>query len=696
MATSPFPPPPSNPSPPTDPLHGLPPASLLAAGLATEPSGLAALDRAVGPPPPTPEALAPEFPALELFELLGRGGMGAVYRARQRDLDRIVALKILRPGLDADPGFAERFTREARALAGLNHSGIVTLYEFGRTASGRYFILMEFVDGVNLRQLLAAGRLAPREALAIVPPLCDALQYAHDRGLVHRDIKPENILLDRLGRVKIADFGIARLAPFSGRGGEANRAFDVAGLTLAGELVGTPPYMAPEQRNPSAAVDHRADLYALGVVFYQMLTGETPGPGPLTSPSRRVQLDVRLDEIVLRALETDPARRYAAASEFKTKVETVVSDPPPSPANIEAKAPTGLPGVTQDALGKRSAGLPLLPASVLAFFIACFCGILVFSANELPLRVAVHFDRAGLPNSWAERGVALLIMLLGGVGVPTFLVGLFAVLRFLPTHLINLPHRDFWFGPTRIAASQAYLLRAGIWLAGLVALFFCCLQLLSLAAHQVSPPRLPTAGLWTLAGLHLFGTLLWGLRLVRHFSHPKRASGAAPPAARLAPALRWLRPWLLICLVGAGILVPVGTALAILRAHQTTSYPVESSAPEAAATDGAITSAQTWLEGIDRGDYEGSWQVAGQVFKRAITAPRWADALRAVRAPLGSLQFRESQGSTASPSLPGLPDGEYITLRFRTDFFAKAGATETLTLQKEADGQWRVIGYFIR
>jgi serine/threonine protein kinase len=307
---------------PNPPSSGKPdPAALLALGLATQSADAAT----AATPPLSPDELAAEFPRLEILELLGRGGMGAVYKARQRDLDRLVALKILRPGLDADPGFAERFTREARALAQLNHPGIVTLYEFGKTSAGRYFILMEFVDGMNLRQLLAAGRLSPREALAIVPPLCDALQYAHDRGLIHRDIKPENLLIDRLGRIKIADFGIAKIAT------------EKSETSTSVEIAGTPAYMAPEQRDRPAEVDHRADLYALGVVFYQMLTGELPSAGQLQPPSHRVQLDVRLDEIVLRALEKDPARRYAAANDFKTQVETVAAGTSTPPANQTAE-----------------------------------------------------------------------------------------------------------------------------------------------------------------------------------------------------------------------------------------------------------------------------------------------------------------------------------------------------------------------
>src|SRR5687768_11481906 len=160
--------------------------------------------------PLQPEQLTPHFPQLEILEFLGRGGMGVVYKARQKTLNRLVALKLLAPERVDDSRFAERFAREAQALAALNHQNIVTVHDFGQ-AGGFYFLLMEFVDGVNLRQLLRAKKFTPEEALAIVPPLCDALQFAHEHGIVHRDIKPENILLDKAGRVKIADFGIAKM-----------------------------------------------------------------------------------------------------------------------------------------------------------------------------------------------------------------------------------------------------------------------------------------------------------------------------------------------------------------------------------------------------------------------------------------------------------------------------------------------------
>src|ERR1017187_4176898 len=154
-----------------------------------------------------PGGVKPGFscPATVPVAIATFGKRGVVPSPGGQNLDRIVPLKILPPGIGDDTAFAERFAREAKAMARLNHPGIVTIHDFGR-ADGLYFFVMEFVDGVNLRQLLASSRVSPREALAIVPQICDALQFAHDQGIVHRDIKPENILLDRRGRVKVADF----------------------------------------------------------------------------------------------------------------------------------------------------------------------------------------------------------------------------------------------------------------------------------------------------------------------------------------------------------------------------------------------------------------------------------------------------------------------------------------------------------
>jgi tRNA A-37 threonylcarbamoyl transferase component Bud32 len=261
-----------------------------------------------------------------VLELLGKGGMGAVYKARQKHLHRLVALKILPPGIGPEPAFTERFTREAQALAQLNHPGIVTLYEFGQ-AAGMPFFLMEFVDGVNLGQAMVHGRIPAREALSIVPQICDALQFAHDQGIVHRDIKPENILLDRHGRVKVADFGLAILAGGRPEAVTSSGVMVVStALTEVGKVVGTPRYMSPEQLEHPSEVDRRADIYALGVVFYQMLTGELPGK-KIEPPSKKVHVDVRLDEVVLRALEKKPELRFQQASELKTSVERIAGVP---------------------------------------------------------------------------------------------------------------------------------------------------------------------------------------------------------------------------------------------------------------------------------------------------------------------------------------------------------------------------------
>ncbi len=196
--------------------------------------------------------------------------------------------------------------------------------------NGLPFFIMEFVDGLNLRQLEQSGKLSASEALQIVPQICEALQFAHDEGIVHRDIKPENILVDKKGRVKIADFGIAKIL---------GRQPDVS-ITETGGTVGTPHYMAPEQMEKPATVDHRADIFSLGVVFYEMITGELP-LGKFAPPSsRKVEVDVRLDDVVLRALEKDPERRYQHASQVKTAVDTIAGGaaPPPSSSAADATA----------------------------------------------------------------------------------------------------------------------------------------------------------------------------------------------------------------------------------------------------------------------------------------------------------------------------------------------------------------------
>lgn len=468
---------------PAGALAGLCPACLLQQGAATDTA-----TQGKRPPfqPPSVAQLAPLFPQLEILELIGKGGMGAVYKARQRQLDRIVALKILPPGIGDDPAFAERFAREAKALARLNHPGIVTLYEFGSSARDSapagfnpekekwekgdegqkasagevssapsprfpsaenqrqlkappiYFFLMEFVDGVNLRQLLHTGRISPREALAIVPQICDALQFAHDQGIVHRDIKPENILLDRRGRVKVADLGLAKIVGTergsvsrssdentgaAGQSESSTTRVSAAGhrpalqvLTDPGKVMGTPHYRAPEQVSHPADVDHRAAIYALGVVFYQMLTGELPGKR-LEPPPSKVRIDVRLDEVVLRALEKKPEMRYQQVSALKTEVETVATDlqggpqpvapgPAPVPAGHSPK-PAATPPTVKRALPYRRAAVVAALVWLLMFLASAVVTFLLPESFASTARIKVErevTDMEGMAGSRRDMG----------------------------------------------------------------------------------------------------------------------------------------------------------------------------------------------------------------------------------------------------------------------------------------------------
>ncbi len=320
--------------------------------------------------PAIPE-VAEAFPHLEILELIGCGGMGAVYRARQPHLERSVALKILPKSLAETPEFTERFTREARLLAKLAHPNIVGIFDFGESG-GYFFLMMEFVDGVNLRQAMRAGRFTPKQAFEVVPEICNALQFAHDEGVLHRDIKPENILLDTKGRIKIADFGIAKLLGDTARG-----------LTLTqGMAPGTPQYMAPEQIEQPATVDHRADIYSLGVVIYEMLTGELP-IGRFAAPSEKTGVGVDIDEIVFRALEKDRERRQQSAGEVRTDLAGV---PPLTDVPVPPTAVGGPPHPRADAQNRPDLALLLTIASVVLpvmLFVSILLGVNAVRANEV-------------------------------------------------------------------------------------------------------------------------------------------------------------------------------------------------------------------------------------------------------------------------------------------------------------------------
>jgi serine/threonine protein kinase len=290
-------------------LDGLCPRCLLRSGLSVPASSPMSPSR--GFEPPTPEALNALLPGLEVLEMVGRGGMGAVYRAVHKKLDRDVAVKILPPELGEDPAFAERFVREARTMARLGHPYVVTVLDFGE-AGGVFYLVLEFVEGWSLRELLRAGPPPAEKALQLAQEIAEALQYAHERGIVHRDVKPENVLVGEDGHVRIADFGLAKLL---------DPCREDPTLTGTRQAVGTPHYMSPEQTDRPDEVDARSDLFSLGVMLYELLTGDLPR-GRFAPPSKRVAVGSDVDEVVLRALEPDPAERFESAAEMRAAIQT--------------------------------------------------------------------------------------------------------------------------------------------------------------------------------------------------------------------------------------------------------------------------------------------------------------------------------------------------------------------------------------
>ncbi|HSI14642.1 MAG TPA: protein kinase [Chthoniobacter sp.] len=268
--------------------------------------------------PPTIDEASRLFPNYRVVDVLGRGGMGAVYKAVQTALDRVVAIKLLPLEISIDRDFADRFVREARTMAKLNHPNIVSVFDFGTTTEGHLYFVMEFVEGTTLHHLIKTSGLKPAQALELIVSICEALHYAHVEGVVHRDIKPANVLVDTKGRVKVVDFGLARVeSPTAEQWGQ----------TMTGMVLGTPDYMAPEQKSGSR-VDHRADIYSLGVMLYEMLCGQVP-QGIFDPPSQRVSVDERIDQVVIRAMQQEPDRRYPNTAEMKSAVESIRQTPLP-------------------------------------------------------------------------------------------------------------------------------------------------------------------------------------------------------------------------------------------------------------------------------------------------------------------------------------------------------------------------------
>ena len=289
--------------------------------------------------PPTPENLQARLGGGYLIqEFLARGGMGAVYRGIQVSLERPVAIKILPPQLrDIDPSFAQRFKQEAMAMAQLNHPGIVSVYDFGEMADGTLYFVMEFIDGTDVAHMVREqGRLSSAHAMAITAHVCDALQYAHENGVVHRDIKPANIMVGYNGSVKVADFGLAKSA------NQQN-----SSLTLSGHVMGTLNFVAPEALTLGMGIDHRADIYAVGVMLYQMLTGKLP-QGLFEMPSMQVPgLDPRYDAIVAGAMREDRDQRYQRILEMRHALDAILTQPVPKPEASQQTLPSATASLPQ-------------------------------------------------------------------------------------------------------------------------------------------------------------------------------------------------------------------------------------------------------------------------------------------------------------------------------------------------------------
>ncbi len=268
--------------------------------------------------PPSPAELQALMQGYKIEKLLGRGGMGAVYKGVQENLDRTVAIKILPPGMEQeDPTFAERFKNEARLMAKLLHPAVVAVFDFGTTLGGQLYIAMEYVDGTDVSQMIHSQKKLPADhALAITAHVCDALSAAHELGIVHRDIKPANVLINMKGQVKVADFGLAKMDDPG-----------THGLTKTGYAMGTPDFVAPEALMLGTAVDGRADLYAVGVMLYQMLTGQIPRgawhPASVISPGT----DHRFDEIIVKAMQYDRDHRYQSSAELRQDLDIILTVP---------------------------------------------------------------------------------------------------------------------------------------------------------------------------------------------------------------------------------------------------------------------------------------------------------------------------------------------------------------------------------
>ncbi len=305
---------------------------------------------------PEPADLAPLFPGYEFHGLIATGGMGAVYSAVQKSLDRMVAIKILPQEFSQDAAFCAGFEAEAKAMARLNHPNLIGVYDFGEV-NGMLFIIMEYVPGKSLFHSAHGMAVDSNEAIRLVTGICSGLAHAHANGIIHRDIKPSNILLDQTAQPKIGDFGLAH----------------PVGRTIeAGEgIFGTPHYTAPEVVDAPQSVNYRADLFSVGVMLHELLTGRLPADDPRPA-SVIIHCDPRFDAIIRRATDPLPERRYASATEIANDLRAIGQSNSYRPATAPSPGPPrAVPGRPRASAGKKqSSSLQTVLLVLLAVIVA--------------------------------------------------------------------------------------------------------------------------------------------------------------------------------------------------------------------------------------------------------------------------------------------------------------------------------------
>jgi serine/threonine protein kinase len=298
----------------------------------------------------------------QIIEELGKGGMGKVYKVFDREVQAKMALKLIRPELSAEKKTIDRFRNELKIARDISHKNVCRMYDLGRDA-GTYFITMEYVSGEDLRSFVRRSRqLAVSTAIFIAEQICEGLAEAHRLGVVHRDLKPSNIMIDKEGDAKIMDFGIAR-------------SISVQGITGAGAMIGTPEYMSPEQVE-GKEVDQRTDIYSLGIILYEMLTGQVPFEGdipfavgvkqkseiPKDPRGLNAQIPLDLSRLILRCLEKDKARRYQNAGELRSNLEKIEKGIPVRERPIPKRKTVTSKPITLTLSRKKL----LIPAAVMA------------------------------------------------------------------------------------------------------------------------------------------------------------------------------------------------------------------------------------------------------------------------------------------------------------------------------------------